>query len=118
MSSNIRLNRICGHCGKDFIAKTSVTQFCGDDCAKRAYKVRERQAKIEASNQETRNRRIQQIEKKEFLTVREVALLLNLSIRSVYRSIEAGTIKASNIGQRLTRIKRSDIDKIDRKPYS
>ena len=48
----------------------------------------------------------------DLLTVREVASLLNCSIRSAYQYIEFGTIKAVNLGQRITRVKRSDLDKL------
>lgn len=47
---------------------------------------------------------------KEILTVKEVAALLNCSVRSVYRNINDGHIKAINLGNRLTRIKRSSLD--------
>jgi excisionase family DNA binding protein len=53
---------------------------------------------------------------KEFLTVREVARLLNCSVRSAYYYIESGTIKAVNLGQRITRVKRSEIDKLFDQP--
>ena len=49
MSSNIEIERICQHCNKDFIAKTTVTRYCSDDCAKRAYKARKRAEKIGVS---------------------------------------------------------------------
>jgi len=53
MSSNIEIERICQHCDKDFIAKTTVTKYCSDDCAKRAYKARKRAEKTEISIAET-----------------------------------------------------------------
>lgn len=115
MSSNIYVQRICQQCGKEFTARTTVTQYCGDTCAKRAYKARERKIKVEESNKETlriKNKPIEELKAKEFLTVREVAILLNCSVRSAYYYIESGTIKAVNLGQRLTRIKRSEIDKL------
>lgn len=115
MSSNIKIQRICKHCGKEFTAKTTVTQYCGDECAKKAYKARTRAVKIEASNQQTlavQKQTIDQLNLKEFLTVKDVARLLNCSLRSVYYSIENGNIKAVNLGKRITRIKRSDIDKL------
>lgn len=115
MSSNIYVQRICQHCGKEFTARTTVTQYCGDTCAKRAYKARERKIKVEESNKETlriKNKPIEELKAKEFLTVREVAILLNCSVRSAYYYIESGTIKAVNLGQRITRIKRSEIDKL------
>jgi excisionase family DNA binding protein len=115
MSSNIQIQRICQHCGKEFTARTTVTQYCGDDCAKRAYKARLRTVKVDQSNKETQRIKTQAIEElkaKEFLTVREVARLLNCSVRSAYNYIDAGTIKAVNLGRRVTRVKRSEIDKL------
>ena len=115
MSSKIEVQRICQHCGKEFTARTTVTQYCGDNCAKRAYKVRVRAGKIERSNKETqriKNQPIEELKAKEFLTVREVSSLLNCSIRSAYHYIESGKIKAVNLGQRVTRVKRSEIDRL------
>src|SRR5580700_9516654 len=103
MSSNIVVQRICQHCGKEFTAKTTVTQYCSDDCAKRAYKARIKAAKIQASNKETllvKAKPIEELKKKEFLTVRDVSMLLNCSIRTAYRLIEQGNIKAVNIAER------------------
>lgn len=115
MSSKIRLNRICQHCGNEFEARTTVTKYCGDNCAKRAYKVRQREAKIEVSNIETAkfaSKPLEDIKAKEFLTVRDVATLLNSSRQTVYSLISSGSIKAVNIAQRKTIIKRSEIDKL------
>jgi excisionase family DNA binding protein len=119
MSSKIEVQRICQHCGNEFTARTTVTQYCSDTCSKRAYKARLKAAKIENSNKETQRTKSQPIEElkaKEFLTVREVARLLNCSVRSAYYYIESGTIKAVNLGQRITRVKRSDIDKLFEQP--
>lgn len=119
MSSKIEVQRICQHCGKEFTARTTVTQYCGGTCAKRAYKARLRAGKVEQSNKQTQQIKTQPIEElkaKEFLTVREVARLLNCSVRSAYYYIESGTIKAVNLGQRITRVKRSEIDKLFEQP--
>lgn len=115
MSSNIEIQRICQLCGKEFTARTTVTQYCSDTCSKRAYKARVRAAKVEVSNKETQRIKTQPIEEikaREFLTVRNVATLLNCSIRSVYYYIENGNINAVNLGQRITRVKRSELDKL------
>ena len=53
MSSNIRIDKICQHCGEEFVAKTTVTKYCGDVCAKRAYKARKRKEKIQAAKAQT-----------------------------------------------------------------
>jgi excisionase family DNA binding protein len=119
MSSKIEVQRICQHCGKEFTARTTVTRFCSHRCASAAYKQKARAGKVEESNKETQQVKTQPIEElkaKEFLTVREVARLLNCSIRSAYYYIDNGTIKAVNLGQRITRVKRSEIDKLFEQP--
>lgn len=50
MSSNIRIVKSCENCKKEFIAKTTVTQCCSDDCAKRYYKQKKRNEKISQVN--------------------------------------------------------------------
>jgi len=80
MSTNIKVQRICQLCGKEFTARTTVTQFCSDTCAKRAYKAMIKDKKIESSNQEIKQikeKPIEEIKAKDFLTARDVAKLLN-----------------------------------------
>lgn len=115
MSSNIEITRICEQCGNVFTARTTTTRCCSHTCANRAYKARKRTEKVSKAKAETTKKILQPIESinaKEFLTVNDVARLLNCSVRTVYYQIEAGTIKAFNIGQRLTRVKRSEIDNL------
>ena len=47
MSSNIRNEKVCQQCGNEFVAKTTVTQYCSDICAKRAYKARKKKEKLQ-----------------------------------------------------------------------
>ena len=115
MSSNIKVQRICQHCGMEFTARTTVTKHCSDVCAKRAYKARIRTEKVEISNRETNRIKIKPIEElkaKEFLSVRDVASLLGCSVHTAYRLIDNGTLKAVNLSERMTRIKRSELNKI------
>jgi len=121
MSSNILINRICHYCNTEFKARTTTTLYCSTRCNSAAYKAKQRAGKIEQSNKETqriKNRPIEELKSKEFLTVREVANLLNLSIRTAYYQIENGTIQAVNLGQRITRVKRSEIDKLFNQPHT
>lgn len=115
MSSNIRIQRICGHCGVEFTAKTTVTQFCGDNCAKRAYKTRIRDKKIETSNRATEAvlvKPIETLKAKEFLSVREVSKLIGCSRQNVYNLINQGRLKATNILKKKTIVRRSDLDRL------
>jgi excisionase family DNA binding protein len=115
MSSNIEIQRICQHCGKDFIAKTTVTKYCGLNCSRRANKARIKQEKIMASNEETiavRSKPLEAIRSKEFLTVRDCAQLLNSSKQTIYDMINSGRLNAVNLSERKTTIARSEINKL------
>jgi excisionase family DNA binding protein len=119
MSSNIKIQRICQHCGNEFTARTTTTQYCGDACSKRAYKARLRSKKIEASNTETQRIKSQPIEElkaREFLTVTQVSKLIGCSRQNVYNLINTGKLKATNILLKKTIIKRSDLDKLFKEP--
>lgn len=115
MSTNIQVQRICEFCNGEFTAKTTVTKYCSHTCNRKAYKARIKADKVKRSNAETVEKIIKPtvlLQEKEFLTVREVAELLNCSVRSAYNSIDKGAIKAVNLGQRMTRVKRSEIDRL------
>ncbi len=115
MSSNIEIQRICEYCNNEFTARTTSTKYCSHKCNQRHYKAKVKQAKIENSNKVTLKKSLfplEQLKAKEFLTVKDVAILLNCSVRTVYYYIENGNIKAVNLGQRMTRVKRSALDKI------
>jgi excisionase family DNA binding protein len=115
MSSNIKVQRICQYCANEFIARTTVTRFCSHACARHAYKKREKVSKTTNSNAETLmtyTRPPAEVKLKEFLTVREVAALMNCSVRTAYYAIKSGTLNSVNLGQRITRVKRSEIDKL------
>lgn len=93
--------------------KTTKTKFCSLTCSSKAYKKRTQQQKIANSNLETTTIRIKQIlelKDKEFLTVKEVALLLGFAPKTIYRLISQNKIIAYNFSQRMTVIKRSELD--------
>lgn len=114
MSSNIRIQRVCQHCGNDFIAKTTVTRYCSGICSKRAGKTRKRIKNIEKSNKETRLLRIQPIEElnvKAFLSIAETCKLIGVSRRTIYRMIDRDELKIAKVCSR-TIIRRCDIDNL------
>lgn len=113
MSSNIKIQRICQLCGNEFTARTTVTQYCGDTCSKRAYKARHRDNKINQSNTETQRIKSQSIEElkaREFLSVTQVSKLIGCSRQNIYNLINNGKLKATNILLKKTIIKRLDLD--------
>jgi len=115
MSSNIEVQRICQHCGKEFTARTTTTLYCSHKCNSAAYKAKLRTVKVEVSNKVTQRIKTQPIEElkaKVFLSVRDVSKLIGCSRQNVYLLINAGKLKATNILEKKTIVKRSDLDKL------
>jgi excisionase family DNA binding protein len=113
MSSNIQVQKICQFCESEFTAKTTTTKFCSLKCASRHYKKRAKEQKVAKTTLETitiKSKPILDLKNKEYLTVKEVALLLGFAPRTIYRLIQHNKIIAYNFSQRMTVIKRSDID--------
>ena len=119
MSSNIKIQRICQHCGNEFTARTTTTLYCSHRCNSAAYKAKQRAGKVEQSNKETQRIKTQPIEElkaKEFLSVTQVSKLIGCSRQNVYNLINTGKLKATNILLKKTIIKRSDLDKLFKEP--
>jgi excisionase family DNA binding protein len=115
MSSNIKVQRICQHCGIEFTARTVSTRFCSHTCNRKAYKLSLKTSKIQASNIETKlikEKPLDELKAKEFLSVRDVSKLIGCSRQNVYLLINTGKLKATNILIKKTIIRRSDLDKL------
>tara|TARA_E500000318_G_C3506251_1_gene190401 strand:- start:432 stop:887 length:456 start_codon:yes stop_codon:yes gene_type:complete len=108
MSSNLYIPKTCKHCGNAFTARTTVTKYCSDICAKRAYKARKRNEKVQATLEET----IQQqkeivnhynpnaVNNKDFLSVTEASQLIGVSRWTIQRMIQQGRLKAVPFGRK------------------
>jgi len=119
MSSNIKVQRICQHCGNEFTAQTTTTLYCSHRCNSAAYKAKIRAGKVEVNNKETQRIKSQPIEElkaKEFLTVTQVSKLIGCSRQNVYKLINSGKLKATNILEKKTIVKRYDLDKLFKEP--
>ncbi len=115
MSSNIRVTRICESCNTEFEAKTTVTKYCSHKCNKMAYKKNLKETKITKSNSETLKTKLKptlDLSIKEFLSVTDVSKLICCSKQNVYKLINTGKLKATNILQKKTIVKRSELDKL------
>jgi excisionase family DNA binding protein len=120
MSSTIQVQRICQHCGNEFTARTTVTQYCSHECSRRAYKAKARGIKVEASKQETQRIRTQPMEvlkAREFLSVQQVSKLIGCSRQTVYELINSGKLHAVNLKEKKTIVRRSDIDRLFDQPF-
>lgn len=105
MSSNLFIPKTCQHCGNAFTARTTVTKYCCDTCAKRAYKARKRKEKIQATlekdlKEETQAQNPNTINHKDFLSVTEVSQLIGVSRWTIQRMIKQGRLKAVSFGRK------------------
>jgi excisionase family DNA binding protein len=100
MTSYIEIQRICEHCGEAFTARTTVTKFCSHLCSKRNWKKRNREKKIENSNQQTIQKLsipAEKIKANEYLTIPEAAALIRVSRSTLYRIIWSGELKVMKV---------------------
>lgn len=112
MGSNIYLQKICEQCGKEFTARTTVTRFCSHTCSSRAYKDRTRKDKVEKIKTDTiriKTKEIGEIQTRDVLTVSEVAALVGCSRRTA-TDWPHQERQECQLGQRLTRLRRSEVD--------
>ncbi len=111
-----RITKVCEYCEAIFTAQKSTTKYCSHTCASRAYKKRKKIDKLEASEREiaikTEDRRLDIIKENIFLTVAQTALLLGVSRQSVYNMINGGLLKAARLTDRMTFIRREDLDEM------
>jgi len=115
MSSNIEIIRICQYCGKEFIAKTTVTKYCSHTCNKKAYKAELKTKNIEKSNINTqlfKESSMDIINSSAFLTVKESACLFKCSKQMIYDLVNSGRLKSIKLSVRNTRISRIEIDNL------
>ena len=115
MSSNIRVQRICQHCNTEFTARTTVTKYCSHNCGRLVNKAKKRAEKLQQSNTETyqiKNKSIDVLKSKEFLTVSDVSKLVGCSRQNIYKLINNGKLTATNILEKKTIVRRCDLDKL------
>jgi excisionase family DNA binding protein len=110
MSSNMRILKICEYCKNDFIAKKTSSKTCSDDCAKRLYKLNQRNKKIHQEELKTEIKRkpeayiqeaqIRSIQAKENLTLKEAAFYLNITPLTLRRWILSGKVRSNKLGKK------------------
>jgi excisionase family DNA binding protein len=113
MSSNIRIEKTCLYCAEFFIAKTTVTKYCSDNCAKRAYKKRKRQEKLQTIDTSSSTPSVKSSQSKDFLSIQDTCKLLGTSRWTIYRMIDRNQLTACKLGRR-TIIRRTEIDNLFR----
>lgn len=103
VSGSRRLKRVCQFCGDSFTAKTTVTKFCGDNCAKRAYKLQVKKVKSQRSNTEpatTLNQAWVNASQKDYLNVKETCVFMGISRTTLWRLASNDSLSAKSNGRK------------------
>jgi len=118
--STFRINKICEQCGTLFVAQKTTTRFCSHKCNQKNYKLRKKLEKKKLAEADISNKiisvktdavNVDILKTKPYLTVKEVSILLNCSIKTVYRLIESREIEATRFSKRMIRIRYVDLEK-------
>ena len=103
------IKRKCKVCGKVFVAKTLDSHYCSPKCGKVAWK-RKKDEKDRNVRLETIARQVPDI--REYISVKEAVAMFGVERSTLYRLIRQGRIPTINIGARLTRIKRTEMERL------
>jgi excisionase family DNA binding protein len=121
-ASKFLINKVCLFCSKLFEAHRPTTQYCSHICNSRHYKDKKRLERVEQGEQvskelsPTASKRLAPeqsgLQQREFLSVSQASQILGCSRQTMYNLIQSGKLKAVNLSERKTIIKRSDIDRL------
>ena len=113
--SKLKIPRVCEHCSKPFEAKTVITRFCSKSCANKSGKENKKQEKKQKEIEsllEKYSNKIAEVQTREFISVSEATIMYGISKDTIHRMIKRGLINGVNIGVRLTRVKRADLENL------
>ncbi|MDY6026167.1 helix-turn-helix domain-containing protein [Bergeyella zoohelcum] len=111
--SNLKIPKICEQCQKPFEAKTITTRFCSHSCADKNGKDRkkkERELQKKEKVLEKYTDKIAVLQLREFISVSEAVVLFGISKSTIHRLIKRKIIHSVNLGERLTRINKSELE--------
>ena len=103
----LEIRRKCKICGKVFLVKKLDSQYCSGKCSKIAYK-----RKCDAEKKEERLAKMasQVPNIIEYISVKEAVAIFGVERDSVYRLVRSGKVNSVNMGKRLIRINRKDLE--------
>jgi excisionase family DNA binding protein len=123
MSSNIKIKKVCQHCGEIFMARTTVTKYCSHRCNSAAYKKMEKDKKVSKVEKETRSIVLNELAQtkstinvaKELVKIKELAVITSLSERTLFRLIKNKDFPKIKVGKRLAFHKDTVINYLNKK---
>lgn len=105
-------DRICQHCGKEFVSQKKSTKYCSHRCANLADKARKKAQKQLLKQKNAKEARRQDLLQKNFLSITEAAKLLQISRNTIYILIKKHDIPLQRLTARTVRIAQDELYKI------
>ena len=112
MYSLMTHDRICQHCGKEFVSQKKSTKYCSHRCANLADKARKKAQKQLLKQENAKEARRQDLLQKNFLSITEAAKLLQISRNTIYILIKKHDIPLQRLTARTVRIAQDELYKI------
>lgn len=113
--SKLKIPKVCEQCQKPFEAKTITTRFCSHFCAdknRKEQKKRELELQKKEKVLEKYADKIAILHHRELISVSEAVVLFGISKSSIHRLIKQNIIRSVNLGKRLTRINKTELEKL------
>jgi len=116
------MKKVCEQCGEIFMARTAVTRYCSHKCNSRAYKIKQRQEKINSVIEETKeiidSRNL--CDTKNYvpvalINIQQLSVVTSISERSLFRMIKDNEFPKIKIGRKLIFDKEAVINFINTK---
>ncbi|WP_431164733.1 helix-turn-helix transcriptional regulator [Tenacibaculum halocynthiae] len=108
-SAKFEISRQCKICNKEFFAKTINSRYCSPKCSKSAYA---RKKKEENLKQLKIAKALKISNEEEYISVVDVVALYDVSRDAIYRLIRSKKVKTFNLGKRLTKVYRKDLEEL------
>ncbi|MBO4529661.1 MAG: helix-turn-helix domain-containing protein [Paludibacteraceae bacterium] len=100
--------RKCAHCGKVFATNSGMQKYCSEECATAAKEARKKRQRDFLRAVEP----VMELQQQEYLTFSKAAILLGCTRQYIYKLVGEGKLPASRISNRMSFIRKADIEKM------
>ena len=107
--AKFQIKRKCEMCGTMFIAKTLNSKYCSRKCTDHAYKKRQAE-KLKAEQMKAIAEKVP--DARDYISIPEAVAIYAIGRDTLYRLVRNGSIPYINIGKRLTRINRIELERL------
>lgn len=105
-TAQYEIKRKCKCCGAIFLAKSLDSYYCSRACSSKGYK----QRKALKQQRERWDKVIGEVpDLRDYISVAEAEAMFGVCAKTIRRLINSGKVSSINLGQRLTRVRKSEL---------